>query len=99
MEYAYLLSIAAVVAGGVFGALARSWSILARLYSLEDRCNLLEGTLSREVKVRAANGRWGKRDQEDAILAAALDKPAPHAVLPWWTAAAQKHPRYFPGSK
>jgi len=102
MEYVYVGVICAAIAGSVLGALVRGWSILSRLYSLEDRLNIVEGTLSREVKVRAANGRWNKRDAEDAILAAALEKPdrsasvTGQAPLPWWAMAAKKHPREYP---
>lgn len=93
MDIAFLALIAAVVAAGVLSAAVRAWSILSRLYSLEDRVNIVEGTLQREVKTRAAGVRWSKRDAEQAILEAALENPKPQSALPWWAAAAKQFPR------
>ncbi len=68
MEYGYLLVIASVIAGGVVGALVRSWSIMSRLYSLEDRVGVLEGVTTREVKIRAAQSRGQKTSVDDQTL-------------------------------
>lgn len=95
MDIGFLAAIAAVVAAGTLSALIRGWSLLARLYTLEDRLNIVEGVQTREVKNRAAGVRWTKRDAEQAVLEAALEAPKPQTTLPWWAVAAQKHPRTF----
>lgn len=65
MEYLYLLVIASVISGGVLGALVRAWSLMSRLYSLEDRVGVLEGVTTREVKIRAAQSRGQKSTADE----------------------------------
>lgn len=85
MDFALVLLIAGSVAAGVLGAVARGWSIHSRLYSLEDRLAVVEGTVSREVKVRAATARWQKPSKDEELVAAALAKPhAPEHKANWW---------------
>lgn len=89
MDFALLLSVSAVVGGGVLGALVRAWSIHSRLYSLEDRVNVAEGILTREVKTRAATERWSKPTKnEQSILEAMVIQPAGQIKKPkWWETA------------
>ncbi len=86
MELATYLLIAAAVAAGVVGAVARVWSIHSRLYSLEDRLSLVEGILTREVKVRAATERWKRPSRDEERIAEALANlpPPPTQKKNWW---------------
>lgn len=85
MEYGLLLLIALALGGGVLGAVLRGWSILSRLYSLEDRISIVEGNLTREVKIRAGVERWRRPKGDELAVEAALQNPAPQkAPSPWW---------------
>lgn len=93
MDYAILVMISVAIGAGVFGAIARGWSLSSRLYSLDDRMSLVETNLLREVRARAAGARWTKRDeQEDLIQQALLDQPKQQPLM-WWQKAAQSLPR------
>lgn len=97
METALLVAIALCIAAGVTGALIRSWSILSRLYSLEDRVGIIEGTVTREVKVRAAAERWKKPSKDEAAIVAALEAPPePKIQKAWWENLGA--PRSFSGN-
>lgn len=97
MEYALYLVIASVVAGGVGGALLRTWSIHSRLYSLETRTAVLEGITTREVKIRAATDRWKKPSKdEEALVAALAAPPPPERKVPWWQNPDLKKGAYVP---
>ena len=58
MDYAILMVIAAVIGGGVAGALVITWGLHLRVYSLESQMQ------QRRVQ-KAAQARWG---QEDVLL-------------------------------
>lgn len=85
-NYAFFLLIALFLAVGVTGAVARTWSLHRRVYSLEDRLEVIEGVQTREVKIRAAQSRPPKREADDALVAqlAALPKGAGGRKLNWW---------------
>lgn len=82
VEYAVLLLIAAVIAVGVVAAVVTTWGLRARLYSLEERMELVEGGLLRETKARAGAERWKKPDKDAAILAELQTAPAKRRN--WW---------------
>lgn len=90
MDYALVLVIVGCVAVGVTGAVIKTWSLHSRVYSLEDRVGILEGTLTREVKTRAAQERWKRPDKAEADLSAlsAMAKssapPSPTRKYNWW---------------
>lgn len=84
MEHGLLVLIAAVVGGGVLGALLRAWSFHARLYSLESRLVTVETGLLREQKVRASEVRWKKATKEEELIEAAMNNPAPSRPKFWW---------------
>lgn len=87
MDTALLLVVAAVIGGGVAGALLRTWSIHSRLFSLETRLGVAEGVLTRETKTRAAQERWKKSDkaeEEILALAASVKNAGTTRVLNWW---------------
>lgn len=92
MEFGLVLLISSVLAGGVIGALVRTWSIHARLYSLEDRVNVVEGIVTREVKTRAATERWKKPSKDEELLLNAMNAPV-RDNRPWWVKAAESMPR------
>lgn len=97
MEYAVLLTIVGAVAVGVVAAVARTWSLHSRLYSLEDRLAVLESVQQREVKIRASAERWNKPKAEDLAIAAALQaQPAPAQKLPWYKSPNLKRGAYAP---
>lgn len=85
MEYGVLLLILAAVACGVTSAVITTWSLRSRVYSLEDRVAIIEGTVTREVKIRAATDRWVKPNRTEEAITAALAIPvAPPAHKNWW---------------
>ena len=75
MSIEYLLLPLACFGLGVIGAIAGTWTIHGRLYSLEDRQSVMEGSLLREVKSRAATERWKKQSIEEAAIESALQAP------------------------
>lgn len=85
METAILLLILACLAAGVTGTLFTAWNVRARLYSLEYRLGQVEGTVTREVKLRAGETRWKRAEKdvsgiEEAVLKAG-QAPTPK---PFW---------------
>jgi outer membrane biogenesis lipoprotein LolB len=84
METATILLLVGCVAVGVVSAVLRTWSLHSRTYSLEDRIAIVEGTLQREVKTRAAQERWKKPDKTEALAVELLGKPIPTKQLNWW---------------
>jgi hypothetical protein len=68
MELALLVVIAAVLGGGVSGALLTTWNVHRRLRSLEYHLIDLERITIRETKRRAAGQRWDKNEDQDKEL-------------------------------
>lgn len=88
-EYAIILLIACVIGGGVCGAVLRSWSLDRRLYSLEVAVGELQGLVTREVKIRAAQTRTPsakiEREAAELLKANAGVQPAlPMGAVEWW---------------
>jgi hypothetical protein len=77
MELALLYLIAAVLGGGVSGALLTTWSVHRRLRSLEFHLVDLERVIMRETKRRAGGERWSKADAEAELLAKQLTAKPP----------------------
>lgn len=87
MELVVLLAVSIGIAGGVCGALLRTWSLHSRVYSLEDRVAVIEGNLTREVKTRAAMERHkskGPDIEELKLLGQAAQGAAPAKRYNWW---------------
>ncbi len=85
MELATFLLLVAAVAVGVVSAVARTWSLHARLYSLEDRVSVLEGVTQREVKIRAAETRLRRPSKDEELIAAKLSEAQPiERKKAWW---------------
>jgi ABC-type lipoprotein release transport system permease subunit len=83
--FAFILLIVACIAVGVTSAVVRTWALHSRTYSLEDRIAVLEGTLTREVKTRAATERWRpKKDDASELLALQQLKPVVSRQANWW---------------
>jgi len=85
-NFAVTLLIVSGIAVGVVSAVIRTWSLHARLYSLEDRISVVEGVTTREVKIRAAQARHAK-PSKDEELAQSLLSPQTQPVtkkLNWW---------------
>ena len=80
-----LLLILACVAAGACGTLFTAWNIRARIYALEYRLGQVEGTVTREVKLRAVTERW-KRSEKDisGIDEAVLKAGQAAAPKPFW---------------
>jgi len=85
-NFAVTLLIVSGIAVGVVSAVIRTWSLHARLYSLEDRMSVVEGVTTREVKIRAAQARHAKpsRDEELAQQLLAPQVSTPAKKLNWW---------------
>jgi hypothetical protein len=85
MDAAFFLLLAASVSVGVVSAVVTTWSLRARLFSLEDRTTILEGVTQREVKIRAAAERWGgKRSKDEEKVIEALQQPQQAQPYQWW---------------
>jgi hypothetical protein len=87
--FGLIVLVTCCIAAGVVSAVVHTWALRAHAYSLEDRVSILEGTVSREVKVRAAQERWKKPDR-DAELIANLQPQQPAKKLNFWETS---HPR------
>lgn len=96
MDYAVLLGICAAVAVGVVSAVVKTWSLHARTYSLEDRISILEGTMTREVKIRAGAERWKKQDKDEALAVQLLSGNSKARPMNWWENPALKRGGYTP---
>lgn len=96
MEYAVLLLIVSAIAVGVVSALIKTWSLHARTYSLEDRISVIEGTVTREVKIRAAADRWKKPDKDEALAASLLASGPKTRPMNWWENPELKKGAYTP---
>src|SRR2546425_12659128 len=68
MDVAILVLIAAVIGGGVTGALLTTWSMHRRLFRLEYLVYDQERVLLKETKRRAAETRWGGANPDRQIL-------------------------------
>lgn len=92
MDYAILLVIVASVAVGVVSAVITTWSMRARLFSLQDTVGRMEGALLRETKARAAAERWKRPSADEELLKLAQTQPAPNRRYNFWErAVAMKH--------
>jgi len=96
VDFVTILLIVSCIAVGVTAAIVTTWSLRARIYSLEDRTNIVEGVTSREVKIRAATERFRKPSKDEEAIAAALSNPAPAASVAWWNNPALKKGAYVP---
>jgi len=67
MDYAILVLISVVLGSSVAGGLATVWSLHRRLYRLEHLFDDQEAVLRREVKRRAADGRWAKEGELEKL--------------------------------
>jgi hypothetical protein len=78
MELALLSVIAAVIGGGVMGALAISWRLHLRLYSLESQ-------LQQNRNRKNAEARWSKDDELlEQLKAAKVAKPEQQSFANDW---------------
>lgn len=76
--------IAAVIGGGVSGALVTTWQLHRRLYRLEDQLIDQERVLTRETKRRAAGERWAGNKPEDQVAEfLRAQKPAEKYTNEW----------------
>jgi len=92
MEVATILLVLACIAVGVVSAVVTTWSLRARLYSLEDRVGIIEGVTQREVKIRAAQSRSPKSTSDNIALEQLKllgNQPAAYQG-PWWMNPALK---------
>jgi hypothetical protein len=96
IEAATILLIVSCIAVGVTAAVVTTWSLRARIYSLEDRVNIVEGVTTREVKIRAAAERFRKPTKDEELVAAALANPQPVQPVPYWLNPALKRGAYVP---
>jgi len=86
-SYAVLLVIVGSIAVGVTAAILRTWFLSSRLLVLENAVAILEGTVQREVKVRAGMMRQQQRASADELVLAELQsqKLPAEKKQPWWT--------------
>ena len=97
MDIALVLILASACAIGVTSAVVRTWSLHSRIYSLEDRVAILEGTMQREVKSRAATERWRKPDKDEALAKELMGaSTAGKRPLNWWENPAVKKGAHVP---
>lgn len=83
--FSLILLVTCCIAAGVVAGVVHTWSLRAHAYSLEDRLSIVEGTLAREVKVRAGQERWKKPDKDAELVKSLATIPiAPARKLNWW---------------
>lgn len=63
VECGIILLISAIIAGGTLGALVRGWGLVARILRLERDFLDMDGTLKREVKIRANEAKLSRADK------------------------------------
>lgn len=90
IETATILLIVACICVGVTSSVVATWALRSRLYSLEDRVNVVEGVTQREVKIRAATARLTRPSKDEELIEAALRASAPAKSLNWWETAQGK---------
>lgn len=95
LEYSILVLTAAVIGGGVLGAVIRAWSLQSQITSHLNRIGTLEGayedlrtSINVEVKRRAGEARQAQRrtaelDKQELAVVASNVKGA-DSNLPWW---------------
>jgi hypothetical protein len=84
METAFLLLCAGVVGAGIVGATIRTWSILARLYAMENQVAVLERTMTSYVKRESALSKGSRRNVEEELLEK-IKKEIPTQPQPWFS--------------
>lgn len=90
-QFALFLLVAAGMTVGVVAGFLRAWSVSARLYALETQVAIIEGTVQREVKVRAGMMRQRAKDPlETQIEQAIANPPKPAVKEPWYLKYANK---------
>ena len=82
---AFVIFLFLAVVGGYVGAIAGQWSFRSMLYSLQSEVEVLEASLTSEIKRRAALSK-PSRDKDEDILEKLAGKSAgqPEAPLFWW---------------
>lgn len=82
---ALLLLVVSCIAAGVVSGVIHTWSIRARLYSLECQLEVIAGRLTTEIKARAGQERWKKPDRDAELVASLTQQPLPLAKKKnWW---------------
>jgi hypothetical protein len=86
MDTALYMVLSVGFAVSLLTCLALNWKIHTQLYSAQDRLSVLEGIVTREVKIRASNERWNKVRQSDSAIEAALASGPvqPPKKVPWY---------------
>lgn len=87
--FALLFLVLGCMAAGVVAGVVHTWTLRARVYSLEDRTDRMEGNLLREVRARAGQERWKKPDKDLELLKAAT-AAQPVRKSNWWEQAGLK---------
>ena len=85
--FALFMLLAGCITAGVVAGVVHTWSLRALAYSLSTRLDVVEGTLSREVKARAGQERWKKPALSAAQLAeevALLQTKVVERPKNWW---------------
>jgi hypothetical protein len=88
---ALILLIGGCLAAGVTAAMISTWSLRARLYTVESELAVVSAKLMTEIKARAGQERWKKPDRELELLKMMQSAPAaPARKLNWWEDAAAR---------
>lgn len=81
--FALILLISGCIAAGVVAGVIHTWSLRARLFSLENQVEVIAGRLTSEVRARAGQERWKKPDKDAELMANLLQQPAQRKKN-WW---------------
>jgi len=81
--FAVFLLAVGCIAAAVVAAVIHTWSLRARLYSLEQQVEIIGGRLTSEVRARAGQERWKKPDKDAELLQGLLHQP-PARKKNWW---------------
>lgn len=81
--FALVLLISGCIAAGVVAGVIHTWSLRARLFSIENQVEVIAGRLTSEVRARAGQERWKKPDKDAELMANLLQTPAGRKKN-WW---------------
>lgn len=81
--FALVLLISGCIAAGVVAGVIHTWSLRARLFSIENQVEVIAGRLTSEVRARAGQERWKKPDKDAELMANLLQQPQVRKKN-WW---------------
>jgi len=90
--FALFLIFTGCLAAGVVAAVVSTWSLRARLYSVENELTIVSARLLSEVRARAGQERWKKPDKDAELVQSLMANPQPVKKKNWWETVPSNRP-------